>query len=120
MNAAVWGDQAGDMRAELAAAEFTDDWCAQVAAIIAELGPMPAYELHEVLVQRGIHQRKDFWRLVLADVEPGYLDALPYLLDMLKVAAQRRTVGARLIALYNMLEHRDGPARVLELLGASA
>ena len=120
VNAAVWGSQAADLRAELAAAEFTDDWCAQVAAAVAELGSVPAHELHEHLVARGVHQRQDFWRLVFADVAPGYLEALPYLLDMLKVAAQRRTVGARLVALADMLEHRDGPARVAELLGVAS
>ena len=123
VNAAVWGNQAADLVPELRAAEFVDPWCAAVVSAVADVLPMGntapgalAMATHERLVELGHHRPRDFWQLALADVPPGTLHALPWLLGRLEEAAERRRVMARLVALADTLERPGGPARVAELL----
>jgi hypothetical protein len=128
VNAAVWGTQAADLVPELRAAELVDPWCSAVVSAIADVSTMAdtsqpgalALATHERLVATGIHEDRDFYRLCLADVPPGTLDALPFLLGQLDEAAQRRRVLARLVALADTLERPGGPARVAELIGMTS
>lgn len=130
-NALLFGTQAADLRAEVLAAleagHFTDPWCAAVAAAVVEVvSTVDASEpgalmlaVHRHLVANGTHRERDFHLLVLADVEPGTLNAVPMLLHRLAEAAERRKVLARLVALADTLERPGGPARVAEVLGVA-
>lgn len=125
-NAAVWGppDQAAAMVPELRSAEVVDPWCRAVLDAVADASPLVdptpgamAMAVHERLVAQGID---DFARLVLADVEPGTLHALPFLLGRLDEAQERRKLRARLVALADTLERPGGPARVAEVIGMAS
>lgn len=131
VNTLLFGTQAADLRPKALAAvdagHFTDPWCAAVAAAAVEVVPtvditQPGalmLAVHRSLVTKGTHRDRDFWQLVMADVEPGRLNALPLLLHKLAEAAERRRVMARLVALADTLERPGGPARVAELLGVA-
>ncbi len=131
VNALLWSGAAAGVADRLDPADFTDRWCAAVVESIVELhaaGRLGLSEpggdplrLHERLVARGVHGARDFWRLVMSDVETP-MSWLEIALDELAERAEARRLTGRLVAALASLEAGRPPAAVaadLSMVGAA-